>query len=81
MSITATPAPRETAGWRVTPPVAARVALGVIGLHVVDDNFLQPEPGTAAADHLVSGLVPLGILAIAAWRYPRLRAGPGPSSR
>ena len=76
MSITATPAPRETAGSRVTEPVAARVALGVIGLHVVDDNFLQPEPGTAAADHLVSGLVPLGILAIAAWGYPRLRAGP-----
>ena len=31
-------------------------ALTVVGLHVVDDNFLQPEPGTSAADHLVSGL-------------------------
>src|SRR5947209_5959216 len=27
---------------------------GVIALHVVDDNFLQPQPGVAAGDHLVS---------------------------
>ena len=53
----------------------ARVALGLIALHVVDDNFLQPEPGTSASDHLVSGLVPLALLVIAAWAYPRLRAG------
>ena len=38
----------------------ARLALGVAALHVVDDNFLQPQPGTSATDHLVSGLVPLG---------------------
>lgn len=50
-------------------------ATGVIGLHVADDNFFQPEPGTSAADHLVSGLVPLAVLALAAWLYPRLRAG------
>jgi len=36
-----------------------RVAVGVIALHVVDDSFLQPESGTSAGDHLVSGLVPL----------------------
>ena len=53
----------------------ARVALGLIALHVVDDNFLQPQPGTSAGDHLVSGLVPLGVLGLAAWGYPRLRAG------
>ena len=53
----------------------ARLAFGVIALHVVDDNFLQPEPGVSAADHLVSGLVPLGLLAAAAVSYPRLRAG------
>ena len=51
------------------------IAIALIALHVVDDNFLQPEPGTAAADHLVSGLVPLALLALAAWAYPRLRGG------
>jgi fermentation-respiration switch protein FrsA (DUF1100 family) len=59
----------------VTGTVLARVALGLIALHIVDDSFLQPQPGTSAADHLVSGLVPVAVLALAAWAYPRLRAG------
>jgi uncharacterized protein len=50
-------------------------ALGLIGLHVVDDNYLQPEPGTSPGDHLASGLVPLAILGAAAALYPHLRAG------
>jgi pimeloyl-ACP methyl ester carboxylesterase len=41
----------------------------------VDDNALQPNPGTSARDHLASGLVPLAILVFLAWLYPRLRAG------
>ena len=53
----------------------ARLALAVVSLHVVDDNFLQPNPGTSAGDHLVSGLVPLGLLVVAGIAYPRLRAG------
>jgi dienelactone hydrolase len=44
-------------------------------VHVVDDNFLQPNPGTSAADHLVSGLVPLALLVLAGFFYPRVRAG------
>jgi uncharacterized protein len=55
--------------------LVARAALGVVALHVADDNFLQPQPGTSARDHLVSGLVPLAVLVLAAWGYPRLRAG------
>ena len=50
-------------------------ALSVVALHLVDENYLQPEPGTSAGDHLASGLVPLAILALAAWAYPRVRAG------
>lgn len=50
-------------------------AVGVIGLHVADDNFIQPQPGTSAADHLVSGLVPLALLGLAAAAFPRLRSG------
>ena len=46
----------------------------VLAVHVADDNFLQPQPGTSAADHLVSGLVPIGLLALAVALYRRLRA-------
>jgi uncharacterized protein len=52
-----------------------RVCVGLIALHVVDDRFLQPEEGVSAADHVVSGGVPLLILVVAAVFYPRLRAG------
>ena len=51
------------------------VAVGLLALHVVDDRFLQPQPGTSATDHLVSGVVPLALLGLAAWAYPRVRAG------
>src|SRR3954452_576084 len=53
----------------------ARLGLAVVSLHVLDDNFLQPNPGTSAGDHLVSGLLPLGLLVLAGLVYPRLRAG------
>jgi pimeloyl-ACP methyl ester carboxylesterase len=51
------------------------MATGALALHVVDDNYLQPEPGTSAGDHLGSGLVPVAILIGVAAIYPRLRAG------
>jgi uncharacterized protein len=53
----------------------ARVALGVAALHVLDDNFLQPETGTSAGDHLWGGLVQTAFFVALAWAYPRLRAG------
>jgi len=59
----------------LTEVTIARVTLGVVALHVVDDSFLQPQPGTSATDHPVSGLVPLTVLVAAAWAYPRFRAG------
>ena len=51
------------------------IALGAVALHIADDNFVQPEPGTSPFDHLASGLIPIGIIAAAAALYPRLRAG------
>ncbi len=51
------------------------VATSVIAVHVLDDNFVQPQPGTSAGDHLVSGLVQLAVLALCACAYPRLRGG------
>jgi MYXO-CTERM domain-containing protein len=53
----------------------AGIATGLLALHVVDDNFLQPQPGTSAADHLVSGLVPLVLLAGFLFLSKRLRGG------
>jgi uncharacterized protein len=51
------------------------VAAGVVALHVADDNFLQPNAGTSAGDHLFAGLVPLALLVGAAALYGRIRAG------
>ncbi|MCU0313693.1 MAG: hypothetical protein MUC84_06480 [Solirubrobacteraceae bacterium] len=53
--------------------LAFRLACGAIALHLVDDAFLHPEPGTAAGDHLVAGLVPALLLGLLAWGVPRLR--------
>jgi uncharacterized protein len=53
----------------------ARLAFAVGALHVVDDNFLQPQPGTSAGDHLVGGLIQTALFVLFAWAYPRLRAG------
>jgi uncharacterized protein len=70
----ATP-PLTRRGGRSREAVLFLIAIALIALHVVDDNFLQPQPGMAAGDHLVSGLVPLALLGLAAWAYPRLRGG------
>src|SRR5512132_4083730 len=59
----------------ITRTQVFRGALALIALHVADDNYLQPQVGTSAGDHLISGLVPLGLLALAAWGFPRLSGG------
>jgi dienelactone hydrolase len=53
----------------------AAAALLVVAVHVLDDSFLQPQPGTSAGDHLAGGLVPTAVLFAAAACYPRLRGG------
>jgi hypothetical protein len=50
------------------------IALGVVALHIADDNYIQPEPGTSPGDHLASGLIPIGVIAAVAVLYPRVRA-------
>src|SRR5215210_3478953 len=49
--------------------------IAIVGLHIADDSFLQPEPGTSALGHLAGGLIPLAALAIAAAGYRCGRAG------
>src|ERR687895_864196 len=53
----------------------ARVALALGALHVVDDNFLQPEPGMSAGDHLWGGLFQVAFFVVLAWAWPRLLPG------
>ena len=53
----------------------AQLGLVLIAAHVVDDNFVQPQPGTSAGDHLVSGLVPTIALLLFATFYGRMRTG------
>src|SRR5215204_2410941 len=73
----ATPAapPLTRRGGRSRETLVFWIGLALIALHVVDDNFLQPQPGTGPGDHVLSGLVPLALLGLAAWAYPRLRGG------
>jgi len=49
--------------------------LVLVAAHILDDNFLQPQPGTSAQDHLISGLVPFTVLAVVAALYSRARPG------
>ena len=53
----------------------AAVGISLIAVHLLDDNFLQPQPGTSAGDHLVSGLIPVGALLVYVAFYTRMRAG------
>jgi dienelactone hydrolase/multisubunit Na+/H+ antiporter MnhB subunit len=53
----------------------AAAGFGAIALHVLDDTFFQPEPGTSSSDHLASGLIPVAVLVGAALVYPRVRPG------
>ena len=74
-SVTPAAPPLTRRGGRTRETLIFRIGLALIALHVLDDNFVQPQPGTSPGDHLVSGLVPLALLGLAAWAYPRLRGG------
>jgi len=78
LSRSATPAaapPPARRGRRSRETLLFLIGIALVAIHVLDDNYLQPEPGMAPGDHLVSGLVPLALLGLAAWAYPRLRGG------
>ncbi len=70
-----TPAVSRLGAFALSETRLFTLGAGLVALHVADDNFLQPQPGTSAGDHLVSGLVPLAVLFAATMAYPRLRPG------
>src|SRR4051812_4316013 len=49
------------------------IGLALIAAHVLDDNYVQPQPGMSPGDHVISGLVPLALLGLGTWAHPRLR--------
>jgi hypothetical protein len=50
-----------------------RAGVALFALHLVDDGFVHPEPGTGAGDHLFSTGIPLALLGAAVIVQPRLR--------
>jgi len=74
-AVTAHHPTRSSVARRVTERSLALASIALVGLHVLDDNFLQPEPGMTAVDHLPGGATLLALVAAAAWAYPRVRAG------
>ena len=76
MSVAAPHVPsRSAVSSFVTERRLALASFGLVALHLADDNFIQPEPGMTAVDHLPGGLAQLALVAAGAWAYPRLRAG------
>jgi uncharacterized protein len=74
MTVSAIDATSARSSGRTTL-VLAGLGTGVLALHVIDDSFLQPQPGTSAGDHLAGGLVPLALICVAAAVYTRVSAG------
>jgi hypothetical protein len=50
-------------------------AAALVVLYLLDDAFVHPEAGTAAGDHLLSGLVTPALVVAGAVVVTRLRAG------
>jgi uncharacterized protein len=67
--------PLTRRGGRSAETILFLIGLALIAVHVLDDNVVQPQPGTSPGDHVVSTLVPLALLGLAASAYSRLRGG------
>ena len=73
----ATSAPSRSRALRLPRVTAADAAVGsiaLVALHLADDAFVHPEPGTSAFDH-PAALLPIAVLGLAAAGYRRARAG------
>jgi hypothetical protein len=61
--------------WRPRSTAQVRVCCAAIATYIAVDAFVDLRPGTSAGDHLVSGTVPVLVLAAAAMSVCRLRPG------
>jgi uncharacterized protein len=50
-------------------------AAGILAAHIVVHAFVTPRTGTSFNDHLVPALVPLALLGLAVWWFPRVGSG------
>ena len=72
--VTATDRPESSVGTRHSTRVV-RACCVVLAVHIVTDSFVQLRAGTSPGDHLVSGTVPVVVIALAAALFGGLRAG------
>ena len=63
--------PRVAARYRKI----TRASCAVLALHILIDSYLDLRPGTSPGDHLISGMVPVTVLATLAALMPRLSPG------
>lgn len=61
--------------WGPRSTAQVRVCCAAIATYIAIDAFVDLRPGTSAGDHLVSGTVPILVLAAAAMFIGRLRRG------
>jgi uncharacterized protein len=61
--------------WRPRSTAQVRVCCAAIAAYIAVDAFVDLRPGTSAGDHLVSGTVPVLVLAAAAISVRRVRPG------
>ena len=47
-------------------------AAAVLAAHILIGAFIAPRPGTERGDHVVAALVPIALLGLGAWLFPRL---------
>src|SRR6188508_542341 len=64
MSVAAAHVPSRSSVARLaTERSLALASIGLVGLQIADDNFLQPEPGMSAVDHLPGARAAIALLA------------------
>ena len=74
-------APRTRRGGRSRETVLFLIGIALLAIHVLDDNFVQPERGMSPGDHVVSGLVPLALLGLAPARISTAATRRPPATR
>jgi hypothetical protein len=65
---------RAARSWSREHLVFALAGAGIV-LYVLVDTLVALEPGAKRSDHVLAAAVPVAIVAVSVWLYPRLRPG------